>query len=549
MTAPTDLATLSARLSAVMAQMTRDHAAAAAATQQRAKQQMTARSSSSNNVERAASSSAAAAAAAAALSTLPTKQQQVQQYIAKNRNAGTSRTYASGWSRFEEYLKKEGIAEKDVSEWDVADYLRVRVEEHGVAAATMGGDRSAIADHFKHTAQKGVTEAGIVKEMMAVLRTQAPPSKPKMHMSAELMRELIQSHDAQGPSGRASAWIKERDIYMMLLMMMAFLREGEAVALTWDDVEVKVVQVGGSSKKVLHIFIARSKTDQARAGHVVLLGANDADPTFCPVSRYARYLAVVKAAGVESERFFPTVSGSAMSSSTPCPIVQQAVRNANALSMKAGYGEERWGDPLDYGSHSMRRGGVTTARANGVSMLDIQKHGRWKSLTVFSYVGTTPAEQLAVTNGFLATTKAVEAAAGEGAAAAAAGAARPRDVVPSQEAHALRAAAASSQPLKAKAAAAASSSSKEKARGRKRAAEEESEEEGEEEEEKEEEGGGSLEEDAIFEAALGQGWREAEEEEAKRARGSRRPPSRAAKAVVASTVKSTPAAKKARKSS
>jgi hypothetical protein len=37
-------------------------------------------------------------------------------------------------------------------------------------------------------------------------------------------------------------------------------------------------------------------------------------------------------------------------------------------------------------------------------MLDIQRHGRWKSLTVFSYVGATAAERLAVTNAFLSET-------------------------------------------------------------------------------------------------------------------------------------------------
>jgi hypothetical protein len=49
----------------------------------------------------------------------------------------------------------------------------------------------------------------------------------------------------------------------------------------------------------------------------------------------------------------------------------------------------------------MRRGGVTAARNSGVSMLDIQKHGRWKSLVVFSYVGSSKANQVRVTEAFM----------------------------------------------------------------------------------------------------------------------------------------------------
>jgi hypothetical protein len=67
-------------------------------------------------------------------------------------------------------------------------------------------------------------------------------------------------------------------------------------------------------------------------------------------------------------------------------------------------GEElRWGEPSTYGSHSLRRAGVTAARQNGVSMLDIQRHGRWKSLVVFAYVRQSAEERLVVTQHFLAT--------------------------------------------------------------------------------------------------------------------------------------------------
>ena len=212
-----------------------------------------------------------------------------------------------------------------------------------------------------------------------------------------------------------------------------------------------------------------------------------------------------------------------MSSSTPCGIVQRAVKQANAEAEAGGFGVDRWGDPEAYGSHSLRRGGVTTARANGVSMLDIQKHGRWKSLTVFSYVGTTAAEQLAVTNSFLGEAKSVV----EGAL----------DEVPSRQAHALKAGSAAAggakpKPRAAGAAAAAASSSTSGPASRCRKRRPEADVDGEEGEEEETEAHQAMdeEEDALLTAACSQGWKD-DEEEIKAA--GRKPPARAAKAKAA----------------
>ena len=471
----------------------------------------------------ASESSSAAAAARGNSACSGAKRKGVLEYIAANRNPGTRKSYGSSWAGFARYLEKHRIEESKLDEFDVADYLRVRAEEHGVAAATLGNDRAAIADRLKNTDRKHVVHTSVVADMMAVLRTQAAPSKPKQHMAAELMRELVETHDARGPSGSPTAWLKERDIFLMLLMMMAFLREAEAVALTPADVDVKTLRVQGKLQQVLHVFIARSKTDQAKVGHVVLLGGDANNPACCPVRRYARYVAAVKAAGVNAATFFPTVSGTAMSSSTPCGIVQRAVKQANAEAEAGGFGVDRWGDPEAYGSHSLRRGGVTTARANGVSMLDIQKHGRWKSLTVFSYVGTTAAEQLAVTNSFLGEAKSVV----EGAL----------DEVPSRQAHALKAGSAAAggakpKPRAAGAAAAAASSSTSGPASRCRKRRPEADVDGEEGEEEETEAHQAMdeEEDALLTAACSQGWKD-DEEEIKAA--GRKPPARAAKAKAA----------------
>lgn len=165
--------------------------------------------------------------------------------------------------------------------------------------------------------------------------------------------------------------------------------------------------MGKPAIRTLQMGIVQSKTDQAKNGAVVLLCENAEKPEHCPVDRWEEYLKVKEAAGIVSEVAFPTEKGARMSASTPCHIVQKAVERANERYEESARAEgrdepEKWGVPSAYGSHSLRRGGVTQARQNNVAMVDIQRHGRWKSLTVFAYVGLSAEEQRGVTRNFLA---------------------------------------------------------------------------------------------------------------------------------------------------
>lgn len=345
-------------------------------------------------------------------SSAESKRQRVLEFIQRNRNANTRRTYESGWRGFAKYLFEISRPVDQVAEEDVADYLRIRVEEQQVAFSTLKSDVSAIADHLKHGPRAGLTAGQLVADMMGVLRTMAASSRPKQHIEKELMRQILRAHDERGKRD----WRTDRDACLMLLMMMGMLRQSEAVQLRVSDVQIEQRQVDGcAAVRVLSIFIAKSKTDQAQDGAVVLLGENAQEPGECPLARLERWLVARAAAGIAGDALFPKKCGQPLANTTPCSIVKDAVREANERAAASGRGSEYWGDHQLYGSHSLRRGGVTAARANGVSMLDIQRHGRWKSLTVFAYVGRTVQEQIAVSQRFL------QAFSGSGATTHAAG--------------------------------------------------------------------------------------------------------------------------------
>ena len=329
----------------------------------------------------------------------------VKEFIAVNQNRRTREAYESGWRGFEKYLGREGVVKANVKAAHIADYLRERMEEQGVAASTINGDRAAIMDKFRMTPQQAEVESPLVSAVMAVVKVKATQSKPKRHMSAELLSEVLEACDeAVRHTGPGETWMHVRNAFLIMLMMMGMLRESEAVALNVSDVVAKEEMIGGGKKVwTLQIAVVKSKTDQAKNGALVLLAANPSKPAQCPVERFHRFVEARATARVAAEALFTTNKGERMQNGTPCGIVQRAVAAANKRwNTKNPEDLEKHGEPTTYGSHSCRRGGVTAARLNGVSMLDIQRHGRWKSLVVFAYVGQSAEERLAVTKEFLA---------------------------------------------------------------------------------------------------------------------------------------------------
>ena len=439
----------------------------------------------------------------------------METWVREKSNPNTRRAYESGWRGFTRYMREEvgaphldSIDTSAVRPCDIADYLRRRVEEDGVAAGTVAGDRAAIADGLKYVAAaRDMHLHPLVADTMRLCMNMAAQPKPKQHVSAELMRDIVEHHDAS-PQGEVQ-WTAERNVFLMLLMMVGMLRESEAVELRVSDVELQsdpdavpssssralvAAAAGGASTDAyttvtstaastststwqqramgvtpapvaawshMCILVRQSKTDQRKKGAWVVLAPNDANPAMCPLRRLMRYQAALQRANVNSEYLFPTSTGGGMARSTPCGIVQNAVGAANdraavaavtatvmpawqchwSAAASAGRARvEKWGAPSTYGSHSMRRGGVTEARKSGVDMLEIQRHGRWTSMAVWGYVGPTTQERLGVSRNLFPATPAaggLHAGAGAGArgggtalpGAAAGGAVRDRDSV------------------------------------------------------------------------------------------------------------------------
>ena len=180
-------------------------------------------------------------------------------------------------------------------------------------------------------------------------------------------------------------YLHTRDYLMILLMTVCMMRESEAVALLATDVTLN--QLGGAW--CLVVLVQKSKTDQERTGHTILVSPSALRLT-CPLFWYTVY---DQMRAKDSTYFFHQAGRNdrleGLSASTPCHIVKSRLAEIGI-------------DPTGYGSHSCRRGGATAAVAANVDLHLVKRHGNWKSDAVYLYVVDSVKAQLSVSEAILA---------------------------------------------------------------------------------------------------------------------------------------------------
>jgi hypothetical protein len=91
-------------------------------------------------------------------------------------------------------------------------------------------------------------------------KTQAP--KHKKSLTWDIIKKFI-DHAKQN-------FLDVRDITMFVFVTLAMLREDNVLRL--DDEDVKQVTTG--DRKLITLFLTKSKTDQKKEGHTVVLGSS-----------------------------------------------------------------------------------------------------------------------------------------------------------------------------------------------------------------------------------------------------------------------------------
>jgi integrase len=233
---------------------------------------------------------------------------------------------------------------------------------------------AAVENIFKYGADspardpKGTALLKHTKRTISMLTEKSKPKLPILRTHLEDMAGICLDEPQE-----------VRDMFMLLLMFVGFLRESEAVSLLYTDVWVETVQETG--QEVLYVVVRKSKTDQLSENATIVIGGCPGN-SLCPVAWFRLHASK----RLESPFLFHKVAkgeGQKLAATTPNHTVKRWLEKINVSS-------------VGFGSHSLRRGGATAAAKAKVQMHVIKRHGRWASDAVYLYIVDGIKEQLGV---------------------------------------------------------------------------------------------------------------------------------------------------------
>jgi integrase len=306
--------------------------------------------------------------------TLDATERELEECIGKNAVENTKKAYAPYKEQFKKFCKINGHVHFPARPHTLGLFMRDCLEGRNLAVSTINQVvTAAVADDYRFSKHTSPSKSRIVKAVKKVVArkgkkpTQKRPLLPSMLIKMVGLMELKE--------------IDIRDIALLSFMVFGMLRQSEAVALSAEDVWLDWVEAEGKQVQVLFIFVEKSKTDQERLGHTIVVSSLEGKEHISPLVWYTAY---TKIRSVRSAFFFSQIGNSkGLAKRTPNWVVK------------------RWCEKLGidgkmYGSHSCRRGGCTAAAASGIEMRLIQRHGNWRSLCVFKYMVDTWEDKLSV---------------------------------------------------------------------------------------------------------------------------------------------------------
>jgi site-specific recombinase XerD len=279
------------------------------------------------------------------------------EWIAEHTPVNTVSTYAVYQKQYIQYCLRTST-EMGTTE-SACSFIRDALENRGLARATLTSViPSAISDLYKYTEHAGLTTTPLMRAVKKVVLRMTAPAVSKLPVTKDHLYNMVAkvTHCAQDI----------RDMFLMILMFMGFLRESEAVALTPDDLFIGTLD----NFEVLYVKISPlAKNDKDRNGSTVILSGSVESP-LCPLKWFNLHTGFRRS----TTHVFHQVDGvKPLATKTPNFIFKKWL-------VKIGV------DPKPYGSHSLRRGGVTTAAANNIKVHVLKRHGRWVSDAIYLYL-------------------------------------------------------------------------------------------------------------------------------------------------------------------
>jgi integrase len=303
----------------------------------------------------------------------PLEEASIREWIKDNAPANTKATYSVYGKQYMAYTAREHL--RPQSQVALCAFMRDALVKRKLARSTLTSViPAAVENLFKYEAEspardpEGTVLLRDTKRTISMLTAKSKPKLPILRKHLEAMAEDC-----------LDTALDVRDMFMLLLMFVGFLRESEAVALLDADVWVEAVEETGQD--ALYVTVRKSKTDQFSENATIVIGGCPGH-RLCPVAWYHLYVSK----RLDSPFLFHKLAGgkgTKLANTTPYHTVKRWLGRIDVSSR-------------GYGSHSLRRGGATAAAKAKVRMHVIKRHGRWASDAVYLYIVDGIEEQLGV---------------------------------------------------------------------------------------------------------------------------------------------------------
>lgn len=283
-----------------------------------------------------------------------------------------SKSVYDKWSkRYSDYAKTRNIEENNVTTF--MNWLCSMNDSKQFAPTTIVTAGSCVNSRMKLSNNINFMNHILVKDLIKKICRNHAPKQAAAFSSEQIEQFVLNASD--------SLDIEVKKLIAQIGIQGA-LRVSELVNLEYND--VTFLENGA-----VDIFIKKSKTDPASKGHHFIITPN-CNPKLCCVTRLQKYMDLMD---TKMGRLFRKISPSGKPTRQPIGINTMGTLPrfiAHFLDLT---------NVDEFSGHSFRRTSATLLSEQGVSLVELKQHGRWKSSSVAErYVNNTKVAKMKTSN-------------------------------------------------------------------------------------------------------------------------------------------------------
>ena len=283
------------------------------------------------------------------------------------------KTYEKWMTRYEKYSNDRKLSTENVTTF--MNWICYLKDSENYMATTVTTAASCVSARLKIKTHQNFMSHLLVKDLIKKINKGHVPKQ-----SAVFTRGNIDCFIANAPESHEFQVVK----LVALIGIHCGLRISELCDLQEDD--ITFLPNGTAS-----VLVKMSKTDPAGRGQTFIITPNP-NPKLCCVTRLRNYLKMEKTAIVETRRLFRKISPNGKKTS-PVGINKLGKMPQMIASFF------KLPDASTYSGHSFRRTSATLLSEQGMNLVELKQHGRWRSSAVAErYCENTTTQKTKVSN-------------------------------------------------------------------------------------------------------------------------------------------------------